>query len=389
MALVDLWMSSQDQLRQKHVQQIIAFAGDGKLLDGSEASKEFRDFLAQVPSGLLVRYADECLSDSFTDSGYALQDIVNEVGRRLGFMVTDGRYRGTTAHIGFDGLWHFPTGHAVVVEVKTTDAYRIRLDKVVDYHRALVKDGTITEDTSSVLIVVGRQDTGDLEAQIRGSRHAWDVRLISVDSLLRLVALKEAVEDPVIARRIHDILIPREFTRLDEIVDILFSTAEDIKQEEEMPEEVEEGEAAERKPKFTPVAFHDACVARIQKLFTRTLLKRSRATFSSADGTLALICAVSKEHNNRGQLSYWFAFHPHQKEFLESAQDAYVAFGCGSEDHILLIPFADFAPWLEGMNVTQREDRFYWHVSIFREDEKFILHRKREEPRIDLTSYFR
>jgi hypothetical protein len=55
MALVDLWTSSQDQLRQKHVQQIIAFAGDGKLLDGSEASKEFRDFLAQVPSGLLVR----------------------------------------------------------------------------------------------------------------------------------------------------------------------------------------------------------------------------------------------------------------------------------------------------------------------------------------------
>jgi hypothetical protein len=387
MALVDLWTSSQDQLRQKHVQQIIAFAGDGKLLDGSEASNEFRGFLAQVPSSLLARYADECLRDSFASSGYALQDIVNEVGRRLGFKVTDGRYRGTAAHIGFDGLWRFPNGHAVVVEVKTTDAYRIKLDKVVGYHRALIRNGTVSEDASSVLIVVGRQDTGDLEAQIRGSRHAWDVRLISVDGLLRLIALKEAVEDPVIARRIHDILIPREFTRLDEIVDILFSTAEDIKQEEEMPEEVEEGEAAERKPKFTPVAFHDACVARIQKKFTRTLLKRSRATFSSADGTLALICAVSKEHGSRGQPSYWFAFHPHQKEFLEFAQDAYVAFGCGSEDYILLIPFADFAPWLAGMNITQREERFYWHVSIFRENEKFVLHRKREQPRIDLTSY--
>jgi len=33
MALVDLWIGSQDQLKQKHVQQIIAFAGDGKLLD--------------------------------------------------------------------------------------------------------------------------------------------------------------------------------------------------------------------------------------------------------------------------------------------------------------------------------------------------------------------
>jgi hypothetical protein len=388
MALVDLWMSSQDQLRQKHIQQIIAFAGDGKLLDGSEASNEFRDFLAQVPSSLLGRYADECLSSSFTSSGFALQDIVNEVGRRLGFTVTDGRYRGTTAHIGFDGLWRFPNGHAMIVEVKTTDAYRIKLDKITGYHRALIKNGTISEDASSVLVVVGRHDTGDLEAQIRGSRHAWDVRLISVDGLLRLMALKEAVEDPVIVRRIHDILIPREFTRLDEVVDILFSTAEDIKQEEEIPEEVGEGEAIERKPKFTPVAFHDACVARIQKRFTRTLLKRSRATFSAADGSLALICAVSKEHDSHGQPSYWFAFHPHQKEFLKSAQDAYVAFGCGSEDYILSIPFSDFAPWLEGMNVTQREERFYWHVSIFRENEKFVLHRKREQPRVDLTSYF-
>jgi hypothetical protein len=202
------------------------------------------------------------------------------------------------------------------------------------------------------------------------------------------MALKESVEDPVIARRIHDILIPREFTRLDEIVDILFSTAEDIKQEEEIPEEGEEGEAVEHKPKFTPVAFHDACVARIQELFTKTLIKRSRATFSSADGSLALICAVSKEHDNRGQSSYWFAFHPHQKEFLESAQDSYVAFGCGSEDNILLIPFTDFAPWLEGMNITRREERFYWHVSIFQENETFVLHRKREQPRVDLTPYF-
>lgn len=150
MALVDLWTSSRDQLRQKHVQQIIAFAGDGKLLDGSDASLEFRDFLAQVPSALLVRYADECLLDSFQNSGYALQDIVNQVGRRLGFEVIDGRYRGTSAHVGFDGLWYFPTGHVVIVEVKTTDVYRLKLDKVVGYHRDLVKRGTLPVDTMHV-----------------------------------------------------------------------------------------------------------------------------------------------------------------------------------------------------------------------------------------------
>jgi hypothetical protein len=386
MALVDLWTNSREQLEQKHVQQIIAFAGAGKLLDGSEASREFRSFLGQIPSSFLTRYVDECLSDSFPNSGYVLQDIVNEIGRRLGFEVTNGRYRGTSAHIGFDGLWNFPSDHAVVVEVKTTDAYRIKLDKIVGYYLALTKASEISEETSSILILVGRQDTGELEAQIRGSRHAWDVRLISIDSLLRLMVLKEEVEDPIIIRRIHDILIPREFTRLDEIVDILFSTAEDIKQEE-APGELEEDAAVEKKPKFKPVAFHDACVARIEKHLEKSLLKRSRATFSTADSSLALICAISKEHISGGRTSYWFAFHPHQRDFLEQSSAAYVAFGCGSADQVLLISFAEFEPWLEGMNITQREDRFYWHVSIFQEEEELVLHRKRGEPRVALSPY--
>jgi len=387
MPLLDLWKTSPDQLRSKHVQQIIGFAGDGKLLDESTASEEFRELLMHVPSVVLSQYADQCLRNSFSDSGLALQDVVNEVGRRLGFAVENGRYRGTAAHIGFDGLWRFSGGHALIIEVKTTDAYRIRLEKIVEYRRGLINAGAAAEDASSLLIVVGRQDTGDLEAQIRGSRHAWDVRLISVDALLRLMELKEAVEDPVIIRRIHDILVPREFTRLDEIFDILFSTAEDIKQEEEMPEEVEEEGTAERKPKFTPVAFHDACVERIEGHLKQPLLKRSRASFSTADGSLAVICMVSKEHTTNNQTYYWFAFHTHQKEFLESAQEAYVALGCGSAKLTLLIPFRDFASWLGGMNVTERDDRLYWHVTVYREAESFSLHRRSGEPQIDVIPF--
>jgi len=199
--------------------------------------------------------------------------------------------------------------------------------------------------------------------------------------------LKETVEDPLTLSRIHSILAPREFTRLDEIVDILFSTAEDIKQEDELPEEDEDKDSLTRKPKFVPVAFHDACVARIETHFSQALLKRSRAAFSSADGSLSVVCAVSKEHSGHGQGSYWFAFHPHQKDWLESAQHAYVALGCGTEANLVLIPFADFAPWLPGMNTTQRDDRSYWHISVYREDVKLIMRRKKGETRVDLTPY--
>jgi hypothetical protein len=385
MALIDLWNRSKIQLEEKHVQQVIAIAGDGKLVDDGKASAEFRTFLQQIPTSIITRYANECLDTSFTGSGLALQDIINEVGNRLGFSVSPGRYRGAQNQIGFDGLWQIPNKHAIVVEVKTTDAYRIDLDKIAAYRRALVSGGKITEDGSSILIVVGRDETGDLEAQIRGSRHAWDVRLISVDALQRLLALKEEVGDPIIIRKIHEILIPREFTRLDEIADILFSTAEDIKQVD-VAGGADEGEKepGEKKPKFTPVAFHDACIERIQKHINQVLLKRSRATFSSPDNSMAVICAVSKRHVGGG---FWFAIHPHQKEFLEASAHGFVAFGCGSPEKVLLIPASDFTPWLSGMNVTQDKDRFYWHVYILEEGDNLILHRKKGEKKIDITGY--
>jgi len=113
---------------------------------------------------------NECLTEPFTDSGLALQDIVNQIGRRLGFVVSDGRYRGTATHIGFDGLWRSPNGHTLIIEVKTTDAYRIKLDRLISYRRALESETAKPDEGVSFLIIVGREDTGDLEAQIRGSR---------------------------------------------------------------------------------------------------------------------------------------------------------------------------------------------------------------------------
>ena len=74
MALTEFWVSSRQQLEDKHIQQIIAFAGDGKLRDGSIASEEFREFLLHIPADLLNQYIDQCLQGTFTEGGLALQD---------------------------------------------------------------------------------------------------------------------------------------------------------------------------------------------------------------------------------------------------------------------------------------------------------------------------
>ncbi len=388
MSLAQLWQQSGEQLSDKRVQQIIAIAGDGKLRDGTFTSLEFREFLSQVSSDVLRRYAEECLKESFTDSGLALQDIINQVGRRLGFTVTDGRYQGVRGENGFDGLWRFPDGHCVVVEVKTTDAYRIDSDKIAGYRKRLIAGNEINEENSSILIIVGRKDTGDLEAQIRGSRHAWDIRLISVDALVRLMLLKESVDDPRIIGRICNILIPREFTRLDEIVEIVFFTTEEAKQPVSFDEVEEDNNIeAETKTAVKPAAFHEACIERFCQLHNIKLIRRSRASFSSSDGSYAVICAVSKAHSLRGPTSYWFAFHPYYKDFLEKSPNSYLVLGCGSGKHILAIPYTEVLTWLDDIWTTELEDRMYWHIRLQLDRNQFYLNRKKDRGRLNVTQF--
>ncbi len=391
MGLNLLWQNSRTEVESKHIQQIIAFAGQGKLQDGNSTCQEFREFLKQISSVVLRRYADECLTSKFDDSGFALQDVVNQIGQRLGFQVEYGRYRGTKADIGHDGLWRFPDGHSVVVEVKTTDAYRIDTDRIADYRKKLIALKAVDEERSSILIVVGRQDTGDLEAQVRGSRNAWDIRLISVDAMLRLAALKEAVDDPKLIQKICAVLIPREFTKLDEIVDIVFSTAEEAKSEETLLDVDEETEGAELEIQKSsrPAAFHDACIELFSHHKKSVLIKRTRNTYLSPDGKTTVVCVVSKVHSRLARLSYWFAFHPYQKDFLETGQESFLVLGCGSKGLVLAIPFNILREWLDDLWTTELEDRMYWHIRIQQEQDgtKLLLNRKKGMGNLDVTQY--
>lgn len=385
MSLTELWINSRQQLEGKTIQQIIAFAGDGQLRDRNAASEEFRSFLSHVPSSLLSDYVTQCLEDGFSGSGLALQDLINQLGRRLGFTVTDGRYRGASGQIGMDGLWTFPDGHTVIIEVKTTNAYQMSLDTLAKYRRELIAQSRCTEEDSSILIILGRpdRDTRDLEAQIRGSRHAWSIRLISVEALTRLVGIKEEVDNPQIIERIAQLLIPREYTKLDDIVDLVFRTAEDVR--EEAPE-VDDGDEVETVAP-PPVAFHATGVQRIQAHLKLDLVKRTRTTYSSPDDATRLTLALSRAYSPGGHAYYWFAFHDHHHAYLKAGQAGFVGLGYGSADRMLVIPFKIFADWLDGMNTTAGAKRFYWHVKVVEEDGRLILQRKKGVAKVDLTSF--
>ena len=110
MPLIDLWKSNPSAVDQFTIEQVVAAAGNGELKDKSKCSEELREFLTQISTGKIDDFVEHCLTKSFTRSGMVLQELVNELGRRLDFIVENGRYQGASNIVGFDGLWLSPEG---------------------------------------------------------------------------------------------------------------------------------------------------------------------------------------------------------------------------------------------------------------------------------------
>jgi hypothetical protein len=368
--LLPIFRRNPEEIYSLAIQQIVSLAGDGKLRDKTACCQELREYLSQARSDVLFRYADACIQGGFEYSGYVLQDLVNELGRRLDYKVENGLYQGRPNSSGYDGLWYAPDGHGIVVEVKTTDAYRINLDNLAEFRDELVKAEKISQK-SSILVVVGRQDTGDLEAQVRGSKHAWDIRLISVDALLKCVKLKEETEEDTVGQ-IHALLVPFEYTRLDKIIDIAFTAARDagtVIGQEALAGGAEEEinpQSSVGKQLHTPEDILDQLRQRITNSVAfrekAPLIRKSKALYWSADRTVRVVCSVSKLHP-RG--TYWYAYHPHWDRFLSEGQRGFYVLGCIGKGEAYALPFAWIHEKLDGLYVTERDEgKMYWHVYL-------------------------
>jgi hypothetical protein len=364
MALIDLWNSDRQQVWNKRLDQLISFAGEGKLLDGNETSHEFRSLMSVAPVELLERWIDDCLVNKFTDFGLVLQDIVNEIGIRLGFQVTHGVYRGQGG-MSHDGLWSNPGVHHLVVESKSSMAYRINLSRLAEMRALVVSTLETPSENTSILIVVGREDTDDLEAQVRGSRYAWNIRLISVDALLRLLKLRITLDDPSVESQIREILVPQEFTRLDRIVDLVFATAEDSQESEaaDVSSHDDEPNETSRGPKAN---FHFKVIPAIERKLGASLVKSGRVVWKTPDERIMLSCQVSSRRPDKEGVHFWFGLKRTTKELLEShgTDGTYCAFGCGSESLTALIPFGVVAAVLDKSwtSPDKNGNVLHWHL---------------------------
>jgi hypothetical protein len=397
MPLIKLWESSPAAISEFTIEQVVAAAGDGALRDNTTCSTELREYLTKIPASKIAAYVDHCLTSSFPKSGSVLQDLMNELARRLDYTVRNGRYQGTSSAIGFDGIWVSPEGHSIIAEVKTTDAYRISLDTIAEYRRRLI-DAQEINDESSILIITGREDTGELEAQVRGSRHAWDMRLISADALIKLVSLKENAEGPDTGHKIRRLLVPMEYTRLDDLVDAMLTTAIDV--EAAVVEAVAEGTSdVANKPtrisgvwQFTDSADLDAkrqdILGAFEAILRKSLIKRSRALYSDANGEVRVACSISKRYEKRGVHRYWYAYHPRWDEFLREGRSSFIVLGCMDLPFDFAIPRDTLVKVLQNLNTTVTDKGPYWHMQVIEPNpESYALLLPKTEADLPLESF--
>jgi len=389
MSLIELAKSSPASFDKYRAEQIVAFAGAGKLRDGSECCDQLRAYLETVSAERLAIYARECLDDPFTDSGLVLQDVVNELGRRLEFEVQNGRYRGVTGGIGYDGIWRVPNASSIIVEVKTTDAYSVSLGGVASYKSKLQGEALVSED-ASILFVVGRQDTGALEAQIRGSRYAWDMRVVGVESLIKLVSVKEKSSEDQTVTQIRELLRPFEYTRVDRILDVVFSAAVDVVTQDEEP--IEDGGDAsisyqqDRTPQSTIEDVRLGVASAVNSDRNLHLVRRRQALFEDKEASARACITISKRYESAQP--YWYAYHPKWDDYLAEADSGLMVFGCIDRPEAFAIPLAEIRKILPSLNQTVKADgTHYWHVKFVEEPAGLVLFASKTGERFALDGY--
>jgi hypothetical protein len=148
-------------------------------------------------------------------------------GGRPGTVIARGQHAALLpifSEIGYDGIWRWGD-LALIVEVKTSDAYTINTSTLVGYIDRLIEAKSITDwDHALDLYVLGRADPGitQLEHSIVGQRRTHQLRVATVETILSLADLRQ--NDLISVDEAVALLKPTT-VRVDDIVGILTRVA--------------------------------------------------------------------------------------------------------------------------------------------------------------------
>jgi len=204
------------------LERIVSLAGDWK--DESRASQQFRDIIEdeQTTTEEIESYLQEAIEGSESYHNRALQDLVNNVGRRLGFEVEYGIYQGVSGTIGYDGHWVSTATNEethLVVEIKKSTAFSIGPEQAGDYMEELVENEGLDRGQVYGLYVVGNGDVETVSQTILGSKYRDRMRVITAQRLLDLLEIQ--ADSGLRHDQVVDVLLPINAVDVGQLVGLI------------------------------------------------------------------------------------------------------------------------------------------------------------------------
>lgn len=190
--------------------------------------------------------------------------------------------------------------------------------------------------------------------------------------------MKENSSDPATGTKIRSLFAPVEYTRLDAMVDIVFTAVTD----DELPEQDEASDSmTPAKEPTKTFEFTDSNVLQakriqiVQSFGAREgtyFLQKSRAQYWDPSHELRFVCSLSKRYEGK-PYPYWYAYHPQWDEFLIGGKRGYFTLGCMDLDEAFAIPRDALLPILPHLNQTVRETGAYWHIHLTESSEGLAI----------------
>ena len=222
------------------------------------------------------------------------------------------------------------------------------------------------------------------------------MRIIGVDALAKLMRVNLSTFSQEVTEKIHTILQPFEYTRVDKIVDVVFTTIEDKTHESDSFDEVQDKGTArtQRQIDKTPRSILDAKkVAAAQRLSAklgRPLVRKRYSLYSDSTDQLHAVIAVSKRYTRSGSDFYWYAYHNEpQRTFLRVADKGYMVFALADSEESFAVPYEVLEKhWDHFYETVQDNGSLYKHIYIYHELGNFHLRvNKIGGTEIDLSQY--
>jgi hypothetical protein len=202
--------------------RIVNLAGDWT--DDSRASEQFREIIEneQTTTDEIDAYLTAAIDGSEQYHNRALQDLVNNIGRRLGFQIEYGVYQGRSDTIGFDGHWVSTATDDdthLIVETKKTTAYSIDPGQAGGYMTELADADDLERSQVYGLYVIGEGNVGTVAQTVFGSQYRDRMRIITASRLLDLLEIQQ--NSGLRHTQVVDVLLPINAVDVGQLVGLI------------------------------------------------------------------------------------------------------------------------------------------------------------------------